>query len=76
MFIVISHWSGSRTLAHHQHCTLTEYPLRYPDVAFSCGDPEVIILQDLSLHTLQQVIAVLDVRMGKSKAQDVGLGGS
>ena len=51
------HCNGSRLLTHyHYHWTLTQSPLRYPDVALSQGDPAVIVLQDQSLHTLQQVI--------------------
>ena len=61
----MSHWSGSRSLAPgtpHQW-TLTETPLGHP-----------VVVEILSLHTLQQVIDGVDVKVGQSKAQDVGLG--
>ena len=61
MFTTMSHWSGSRPLAHQSHWTLTETPLGYPAVALSHVDPVAIIPQDKSLHTLQQVINGVDV---------------
>lgn len=40
------------------------------------GNPVIIILQDQSLHALQQVIDEVDLRVGQSKAPNVDLGGS
>lgn len=50
--------------------------LRYSSVAPSHGDPVTIVPQDLSLHTLQQVMDGVDVGMCLLKALFVGLGGS
>ena len=38
----------------------------------SHGDLMVLFPQDQSLHTLQQVIDGLDIRLGHPKAQDMG----
>lgn len=39
------------------------------------ADPAGVILQDNSLHRLQQVTDGLDARVARPKALDVGLGG-
>ena len=73
MFIAMSCWSCSKSLAQHQHRTLTE---ETPVVAMSHGDSAVVIPQDQFFHTFQQVMDGIDVRVGQPKTQGVGLGGT
>lgn len=72
----MSHWSRSRPLAHHDHDTPTVTPLGYSAVAQRPRESVAIILQDQSLHMLQQVIDGVDDRVGQTKAQYLGLDGS
>ena len=71
-------WSGQGLwlLLHHQYWTLTEMPLRYPAVGLNHRNPLGMVLQDWSLHVLQQVIDGVVVGMGQIKTLHVGLGGS
>lgn len=76
MFILMSHWSGSRlmALAHNHHWTLTQTSVRYPAGAPSHEDPVANIPQDQSLHMFQQVLDGVDVIVGQPKVKDVGFG--
>lgn len=67
---------GPYPLAHHHHRTLTKTFLVHLAVVLSHENPVAIVLQDQSLHILQQVLDGVDVKVGQPKAQVVGLGGS
>ena len=74
MFTAVSHWSGSRVLAHHHHLTLIETPLGEPTLSCERRMVGYHFLQDQSFHEFRRVIDGTDIRVGQPKAQDVGLG--
>lgn len=61
MFIVKSHWSGSRPRVSATLSIDAGLPLRHPVVALCHGDPVALDLQGWSLHVLQQITEGVDV---------------
>ena len=66
---------GLSLLIHHHHQMLLETPFTYPAVSVSLGDHATMVLQDRSLHTLQQVDGV-EVRECPLKTLDTDLNGN
>ena len=60
MFIAVSHWCDSRSLASviPSILTLIGAPLGYPVVALCHRDPAALDLQDWLLHALQPLIGL------------------
>jgi len=52
---------GLWLLLHYQYWIFTETPLGYPAIVLCHGDPAALVLQDQSLHVLQQFIYEVDV---------------
>lgn len=55
---------------------LIETSFTYPAVSVSLGDHATMVLQDQSLHTLQQVIDRVEVRECQLKTLDTDLNGN
>ena len=60
----------------HQYWIFTYTPLWYHIVDQSHGDPVSMVPQDRPLYDTQQLIDVVDVRVGLLKALNLGLGSS